>query len=265
MIARKIKFINDFIVSCLAELIQGCLRYYFVSSMLYLGFPGGASGKESSCQCRRHKRHGFSPFLQYVIFTSMGFPGGSDGEESFCQCKRPRFHPWVRRSPGEGHGYPLQYSCLGKCTEESGGLQSMGPQRVRHCWARMRACMHALFSEQEGVPWGLAVDSPPLIWAAWHRTHTRKPRKTVVQNQPSQWQSLPSTPDPTLHLLRPTRNVIQLVKKILLECNVSPCCISFCPTAKWIGYTVYLYLLFSSFLFHTGHNRVLSRVSCTTQ
>ena len=44
-------------VSCLAELIQGCLRYIFVSSMLNLGFPGGASGKESSCQCRRHKRH----------------------------------------------------------------------------------------------------------------------------------------------------------------------------------------------------------------
>ena len=26
-----------------------------------LGFPGGASGKESTCQCRRHKRGGFNP------------------------------------------------------------------------------------------------------------------------------------------------------------------------------------------------------------
>ena len=25
------------------------------------GFPGGASGKEHTCQCRRHKRHGFDP------------------------------------------------------------------------------------------------------------------------------------------------------------------------------------------------------------
>ena len=28
-----------------------------------LGFPGGASGKESTCQCRRHKRGGFNPWV----------------------------------------------------------------------------------------------------------------------------------------------------------------------------------------------------------
>ena len=44
------------------------------------GFPGGASFKEPTCQFRRHKRHGFDP--------------GSG------------------RSPGEGHGNPLRYSCL---------------------------------------------------------------------------------------------------------------------------------------------------------
>ena len=33
------------------------------------------------------------------------------------------------RSPGEGNGNPLQYSCLGNpLTEEPGGLQSMGLQ-----------------------------------------------------------------------------------------------------------------------------------------
>ena len=25
---------------------------------------------------------------------------------------RHEFDPWVRRSPGKGYGYPLQYSCL---------------------------------------------------------------------------------------------------------------------------------------------------------
>ena len=34
--------------------------------------------------------------------------------------------PGLRRCPGEGHGNPLQYSCLGNPTEEPGGLQSMG-------------------------------------------------------------------------------------------------------------------------------------------
>ena len=41
---------------------------------------GSTSGKEPTCQCRRHKRCGFDP--------------GSG------------------RSPGGGHGNPLQYSCL---------------------------------------------------------------------------------------------------------------------------------------------------------
>ena len=27
-------------------------------------------------------------------------------------CGIPRFDPWVGRSPGEGNGNPLQYSCL---------------------------------------------------------------------------------------------------------------------------------------------------------
>ena len=41
--------------------------------------------------------------------------------------------PGSRRSPGEGHGNPLQFSCLENLiAEEPGGLQSMGLQGVRH-------------------------------------------------------------------------------------------------------------------------------------
>ena len=36
------------------------------------------------------------------------------------------------RSPGEGNGKPLQYSCLDNSTEEPDGLQSIGSQRVGH-------------------------------------------------------------------------------------------------------------------------------------
>ena len=42
----------------------------------------------------------------------MGFPGGSDGEESACNAGDPDLIPGLGRSPGEGHGIPLQYSCL---------------------------------------------------------------------------------------------------------------------------------------------------------
>ena len=33
-------------------------------------------------------------------------------QESTCQCRRQRFDPWVGRSPGEGNGNSLWYSCL---------------------------------------------------------------------------------------------------------------------------------------------------------
>ena len=41
-----------------------------------------------------------------------GFPGDSDGKESACNAGDPGSVPGPGRSPGEGHGNPLQYSCL---------------------------------------------------------------------------------------------------------------------------------------------------------
>ena len=41
--------------------------------------------------------------------------------------------PESGRSPGEGNGYSLQFTCLGNPgTEEPGRLQSMGSQRIVH-------------------------------------------------------------------------------------------------------------------------------------
>ena len=42
----------------------------------------------------------------------MGFPGGSDGKESTCNVGDLGSIPRLGRSPGGGHGNPLQYSCL---------------------------------------------------------------------------------------------------------------------------------------------------------
>ena len=42
----------------------------------------------------------------------MGFPGGSDGKESACNTGNLNSIPGSGRSPGEGTGNPLQYSCL---------------------------------------------------------------------------------------------------------------------------------------------------------
>ena len=52
-----------------------------------------------------------SSFLTGYDWT-MGFPGGSDGKESACNVGDLDSIPGLGQSPGEGHGNPLQYSCL---------------------------------------------------------------------------------------------------------------------------------------------------------
>ena len=51
-----------------------------------------------------------------VLYTkeaqSSGFPGGSNHRESACSAGDPGSIPESGRSPGEGNGNPLQYSCL---------------------------------------------------------------------------------------------------------------------------------------------------------
>ena len=42
----------------------------------------------------------------------MGFPGRSAGKESTCNAGDPGSIPGLGKSPGEGIGYSLQYSCL---------------------------------------------------------------------------------------------------------------------------------------------------------
>jgi len=48
-----------------------------------------------------------------------GFSGGSDGKESSCNAGDPGSIPGSGRSPGEGNGNLLQYSCLEKSVDRA--------------------------------------------------------------------------------------------------------------------------------------------------
>ena len=50
-------------------------------------------------------------FMKYLSFQ-LGFTGGSDGKESACSARDLGLIAGSGRSPGEGNGNPLQYSCL---------------------------------------------------------------------------------------------------------------------------------------------------------
>ena len=72
---------------------------------------------------------------QMVLFYSFfiaerfhhGFPWWPGSKECICQAGDTGLTPGSGRTPGEGNGTPLQYSCWKiPWTEQSGGLQSMG-------------------------------------------------------------------------------------------------------------------------------------------
>ena len=71
----------------------------------------------------------------YFLFLTLfwGFPGGSDGKASACNEGDLGSIPGSGRSPGEGNGNPLQYSCL-ENPIDGGAWQATvhGLQRVRH-------------------------------------------------------------------------------------------------------------------------------------
>ena len=58
---------------------------------------------------------------------------GPSGEESACNARVQEFHPRSGRSPGGGNGtHSSTLAWRIPWTEEPGGLQSTGLQRVRH-------------------------------------------------------------------------------------------------------------------------------------
>ena len=59
----------------------------------------------------------------------MGFPGGSVGKESTCNAGDPSWIPGLGRSPGEGVGYPLQYSWASLVTQII-----KNPPEIRETW-----------------------------------------------------------------------------------------------------------------------------------
>ena len=83
-----------------------------------------------------HKHHLFSfegIFPGWLGGTSalLGFPHGSVGKESACNAGDLGLISWLGRSPGEGKGYPLQYSGLENSTD---CIVHGVTKSVRHDW-----------------------------------------------------------------------------------------------------------------------------------
>ena len=77
-----------------------------------MGKEGGLSDFLSLEQVAK-QRDSYSYSWTCLISNHDGFPGGSDGKESSCNAGNLESILKSKRSPGEGNGNPLQYSCLG--------------------------------------------------------------------------------------------------------------------------------------------------------
>ena len=97
-------------------MLQLIFVYKFLPGHMFsLGFSGSSAGKESAFNWLW-----FSSWVRKIPWRRdwlptpvfMGFPGGSYGKESSCNAGDLGLIPGLGRSPGGGHGNPLQNSCL---------------------------------------------------------------------------------------------------------------------------------------------------------
>ena len=100
------------------------------------------------------------------------FPGSSDAKASAYNAGDPGSIPGLGRSPGEGNGNPLQYSCLeNPMAREACRLQSMGSQRVKHDWATSLSLHFLCYTFLKHCNWVLFVVYP-VIFNESHSTGT---------------------------------------------------------------------------------------------
>ena len=127
--------------------------------------------------------------------SHQGFPCGSAGKESGCKAADPGSIPGLGRSPGEGKGYPLQYSDLENSTDciDHGVTKSQTWPSDFHyhdlcslaalywLWVRLYARFNATYSESITLSlaevWGspsTLTDVLSIWWEQAARRHSRK-------------------------------------------------------------------------------------------
>ena len=86
------------------------------------------------------------------IPSDWGFRGNSAGQESACNSRDPGSIPGLGRSPGEGIGYPLQYSWASLVAQ-----LVKNPPTMQESWVRF-------LGWEDPVEKGMATHSSILTW-----------------------------------------------------------------------------------------------------
>ena len=143
------------------------------------------------CRCREEQNIISVCKLKSIIryHVNVGFPGGSAGKESTCNAGDLSQIPRLRRSPGEGKGYPLEYSGLENSMDciVHGVAQS---DMTEATWQQQKSDFHftslhvSLYIlvrwERQLMPWGVAGNMPEQQRVYFRRL--RKQDKAVREN-----------------------------------------------------------------------------------
>ena len=105
----------------------------------------------------------------------MGFPGGSDGKASACNVGDPGSIPGLGRSPGEGNGNPLQYSCLENPTDGGAWWATVHGVAASDTTERLHSLhfpsllmgFSLIFSFMFHVPTGMKSGEASTHWNIW--------------------------------------------------------------------------------------------------
>ena len=87
----------------------------------------------------------FKQMFIYLFMVVLGSPGAADGKESTCNAEDIGLIPGFGRSPGEGNGYPLQYSGLENSMDRGAGQATVHGIRKSDVTERFALSSLALF------------------------------------------------------------------------------------------------------------------------
>ena len=131
----------------------------------------------------------FKEFLEFPC----SFPGSSVGKESACNAGDQGLIPGSGRSPREGNGNPLQYSCLENPVDR--GAWSATVHGVTQSWTQLKPLsMRVCIGEGNGNPLQYSCLENPRDRGAWWaavygvtQSRTRLKRLSSSSSQYSSW------------------------------------------------------------------------------
>ena len=135
-----------------------CISIYilqYTSNSFELGF-----------RTRFQKHCYWSSHISILVVKWLGFPGSSAGKESICNAGACSLIPESGRSPGEGIGYPLQYSWASLMTQ-----MVKNPPAMWETWVQS-------LGWEDPLEEGMGTHSSIL---AWRIPMDRGTRRVIVQ------------------------------------------------------------------------------------